>query len=95
MSYNQKNIKLNKINKKKINNSNKYNKYIKSKIIQKGGVDIISASGDVINSMVDLGKSIFTEIHSIVNIQSDINNVSQQTAIPTTQGPPQFNQPKL
>ena len=68
-------------------------KIIKKK--QKGGTDVITASVDVVNSMVDLGKSIFNEIHSIVNINSDINNVSRETSVPTVSGPRNFNEPSL
>jgi len=62
---------------------------------QYGGDDVISASIDVINSMKSLGQSIFNEIYSITNIQQQINNVSQVTAIPTVSGPPSFNAPGL
>ena len=62
---------------------------------QKGGEDVVKASVDLVKSMVDLGKSIFNEIHTITHIESDINNVSRQTAVPGVQGPPPFNQPNL
>ena len=66
------------------------------KIKQYGGEDVISASSDLINSMVALGKSIFFEIDAITHISSDINNVSQQTAAtPTVSSPPPFNPPNL
>jgi hypothetical protein len=68
-------------------------KEIKTK--KQNGGDIISASTDVVKSMVDLGKSIFTSIDSIVNIGSQIDSVSKQTALPTVQGPPQFNRPNI
>jgi hypothetical protein len=63
---------------------------------QNGGDNVIDASIDIINSMIALGQSIFTEIDSITHIQSDINNVSKTTsAIPTVSSPPQFNPPSL
>ena len=80
----KKQIKTKKENKKKDNKTKKQN-----------GGDIISASTDVVKSMVDLGKSIFTSIDSIVNIGSQIDSVSKQTALPTVQGPPQFNRPNI
>ena len=62
---------------------------------QIGGQDVVSASVDLVKSMVDLGKSVFNEITSITHIQSDINNVSAQTAVPGVNGPPGFNAPSL
>lgn len=63
---------------------------------QKGGSeDIVKASVDLVSSMVTLGKSIFTEIYSITNIQNDINNVSRETSIPPINSPPKFNAPNL
>jgi hypothetical protein len=65
------------------------------KKIYKGG-DVVRASLDVIDSMKSLGNSIFNEIRSITNIQSDINNVSERTAVaPTVSSPPPFNAPNL
>ena len=69
-------------------------KKIKSKK-QYGGDNVIDASIDAINAMKNLGQSIFNEIYSITNIQQQINNVSQVTAIPTVNGPPPFNAPGL
>ena len=70
-------------------------KNIKKKKKQKGGTDVVTASVDVINSMIGLGKSIFTEINSIANIKNDIDNVSQQTDIPgsSVQSPPPVQSP--
>lgn len=65
------------------------------KKVQHGGVDIITASNELVKSMADLGKSIFYEINAITNIQSDINNVSALTSLPSVSSPPQFNPPKL
>jgi len=81
----------------KIKKQNKTKKEIKTKKQnnKQNGGDIISASTDVVKSMVDLGKSIFTSIDSIVNIGSQIDNVSKQTALPSVQGPPKFNRPNI
>ena len=63
---------------------------------QRGGTDIISASVNTINSMIQLGKSIFTEIDSITHINQQINNVSASEAIPNQiKGPPSFQKPNL
>ena len=62
---------------------------------QHGGDNVISASIDAVNAMKSLGKSIFNEIYSITHIQQQINNVSQVTAIPTVNGPPPFNAPRM
>lgn len=79
------------------------NKKIKKiKKNQIGGTNIISASTGLVKSMIQLGDSIFTEIHSITNIKSDIDNgasASPSTDPPppgtTTEGPPPFTQPNL
>ena len=71
------------------------NKNKNKKIKQEGGEDIVRASADLVDSMVILGKSIFTEIYSITNIQNDINNVSIETAIPAVKGPQTFIAPQL
>ena len=62
---------------------------------QKGGTDVVTASIDVINSMIGVGKSIFAEINSIANIKNDIDNVSQQTDLPgsSVQSPPAVQSP--
>jgi hypothetical protein len=62
---------------------------------QSGGTDVVNASVSVITSMIDLGKSIFTEIKSISNIKQDIDNVSQQTDLPgsSVQSPPAVQSP--
>jgi hypothetical protein len=78
------------INKKK-------KKIISLKKKQHGGNDVVSATINLIDSMVDLGKSIFGEIKSLTNISSDINNGAAPS--PGTpgqiQGPPNFDEPKL
>jgi hypothetical protein len=70
-------------------------KKIRSKIIMQNGGDVISATGDMINAMIGLGQSIFTEINSITHIQSDINNAASPSPGTPNQinGPPPFNQP--
>ena len=72
-------------------------KKLRSKVIQSGGDNIINASINIINSMVGLGQSIFTEIKSITHIQSDINNVASPSPGTPNQinGPPPFNAPRL
>lgn len=68
-----------------------------SKVIQSGGENVIGASINMIESMIGLGKSIFTEINSIVHIQSDINNGASPSPGTPNQlnGPPPFNAPPL
>jgi len=72
-------------------------KKLRSKVIQSGGDNVISASINMINSMVGLGQSIFTEIKSITHIQSDINNgASPSPGTPNqVNGPPPFKAPPL
>lgn len=72
-------------------------KKLRSKIIMQNGGDVISATGAMINAMVGLGQSIFTEINSITHIQSDINNAASPSPGTPNQinGPPPFNQPRL
>jgi hypothetical protein len=70
----------------------KNNKILKKQI----GGDVFRAMGNLLTSMTDLGKSIFTEVKSITNIQSDINNVSAREGIPNNlNGPPPYNGPNL
>lgn len=62
---------------------------------QKGGNEnIINVSVDLIKSMIGLGESIFTEIHSITHMSQDINNAASTTPNQIN-GPPPFNQPNL
>jgi len=72
----------------------KKNKKIKKQI---GGEDIIMASYDVVNSLKNLGKSIFDEIYSITNIQNELNNGSlPSVGTPNViNGPSNFNAPAL
>lgn len=83
--------------KKDINNKKKKLPMNLKKKLQRGGNDIVRATVGLIDSMVDLGKSIFVEIKSLTNISSDINNGAAPS--PGTpgqiQGPPNFNEPKL
>ena len=78
------------------NNIKSKTKKLRSKVIQNGG-DVIGASIDMIQSMIGLGQSIFGEIHSITNIQSDINNGASASPGTPNQinGPPPFNAPPL
>ena len=66
-------------------------------LVQDGGEDIISATGNLISSMTDLGRQIFNEIQSITHIGTDINTGA--APLPGTPGqiqsPPPFNQPAL
>lgn len=72
-------------------------KKLRSKVIQSGGEDVIGATINMIESMIGLGKSIFTEIDSITHIQSDINNGASPSPGTPNQlnGPPPFNAPPL
>ena len=64
---------------------------------QIGGKDVINASIDLINSMKNLGHTIFNEITTITHIQSDINTVaSPSRGTPNViNGPPQFHPPNM
>jgi hypothetical protein len=62
---------------------------------QHGGNNVVSASIDLINSMIDLGKSIFTEIDAISNVGNQLNNGAFPNALPKSQSPPQQVHPKL
>jgi hypothetical protein len=66
------------------------------KIKQIGGDNVISASNDLIQSMIALGKSIFVEIDSITHMSSQLNNGTSTTNAPNSQqSPPPFNAPAL
>jgi hypothetical protein len=70
----------------------------KKKKKQVGGENIIKASIGLVTSMVHLSESIFTEIHAITNIKSDIDNGVSSSPNPpgiTTDGPPPFTEPDL
>lgn len=78
---------------KKINKQKKKSKH------QKGGDptgDVIDASVDIVKSMSDLAKSIYTEINEITNIKSQLNiATSSSKGVPNqTNGPPSFTTPK-
>jgi len=76
-------------------------KYKKNKLHklrkQKGGEDVISASIGLINSFISLGGSIFTEVSSLTQIGSQINNgAAPAPGTPNViKGPPPFNAPPL
>lgn len=90
---NDEKIKNNKNDKKQVIK----NKKVESKIKTQAGGNVVKASMDVINSFKNLGNSIFKEIHSLTNMQSDINTVgdSQKNTPNDINGPPPFNQPNL
>lgn len=75
----------------------KLKKKVKKQVKKQSGGDVISASIELIKSMVGLGDSIFNEITSITNIQSDINNAaSPSPGVPNQLGgPPPFNKPAI
>ena len=62
---------------------------------QQGGNDVIHASIDLINSMIDMGRSIFTEIDAISNVGNELNNGGFPNALPKNQSPPPQVHPKL
>lgn len=72
-------------------------KKIKKNIKQKGGlIDIISATVNIVKSMISLGDNIFTEINEITNIKNSINNGVSSTGIPNNSVPsPTFTAPSL
>lgn len=61
---------------------------------QKGG-DVVGASMELVNSMIDLGNSIFTEISAITNISSDINGMTSNEGVPNILSSPSFTAPQL
>jgi hypothetical protein len=80
-----------KIKKNKIKNKTK-NKKIK----QNGGTNVIQATIGLINSMKDLGESIFTEMKSMTHLSSDLNNATTQNVpVNNISGPTSANTPKL
>ena len=82
-------MKLQKVN-------NKINKKNLKIIKQNGGNNVVSASVDLINSMIDLGKSIFVEIDSISNIGNQLSNGAFPGEFPAkNQSPPKQSFPNL
>jgi hypothetical protein len=66
------------------------------KIKQKGGANVVSASISLVNSMKNLGNSIFTEIKAITNIGADLNNATTKNVpVNNINGPGEFKSPKL
>ena len=63
---------------------------------QKGGDNsVINISAELVKSMQDLSNSIYKEIMTITNIESDINNGAASSSQPNTiNGPPPFIPPK-
>ena len=64
---------------------------------QKGGiVNIVTATEDVVKSMITLGKDIFKEIDSITHFKDDINRGVSSKGIPNNSTPsPTFTAPSL
>lgn len=76
----------------------KMNKPKKKSKHQKGGEaiqDVINASRDIVSSMGDLAKSIYTEINEITQIGSQLNlATSSSKGVPNQMnGPPSFSSP--
>jgi hypothetical protein len=67
------------------------------KKIKQNGSGIIDASIDIVNSMTQLGSSIFTEIKAITNIPKELSNgVVQEPGTPNVmKGPPPYNPPSI
>jgi hypothetical protein len=67
------------------------------KKIKQNGSGIIDASIDIVNSMTQLGSSIFTEIKAITDIKKELSNgVVQEPGTPNVMnGPPTYNPPSL
>ena len=59
-----------------MNKKKSINKILKK---QTGGDNVVNASINLVNSMVELGRSIFTEIDSLKNFGNELNNVSLVT----------------
>ena len=77
---------------KKSNKSNKQNKSLK------GGDNnnVIGASIGLIDSLVTMGKSIFTEIHSLTHINQDINaGVGPSPGVPPNPPLQEFHEPNI
>jgi hypothetical protein len=61
-----------------MNKKKSINKRLKK---QTGGDNVVNASIDLVKSMVELGKSICTEIDGLKNFGNEVNNVSLATKI--------------
>ena len=65
---------------------------------QKGsGQDVIGATINLVDSMIDLGKSIFGEIKTLTHMGDDINSAASPSSGTPGQieGPKEFNEPNL
>lgn len=64
---------------------------------QKGAGNVVSASIEMVDSMIDLGRSIFTEIKEITEMKSQLSQGSAPSSgIPNqTSSSPSFSAPKL
>jgi len=62
-----------------------------------GSDDVVGATINLINSMIDLGKSIFGEIDTLTHMGDDINKASAPSSGTPGQieGPKEFKAPEL
>lgn len=88
-----KNYKMKDSKMKNKNNKNKKDKIKK----QVGSGDVISASIDLVDSLISFGSSVFTEINYITNIKGQMaEGASAKQGVPNViEGPPKFNEPIL
>jgi hypothetical protein len=85
------------IMKKEIVNKNIKKLGLRGKKQKGGGTDVVGATINLVDSMVDLGKAIFGEIKTLTQMGDDINGAaSPSSGTPgQIQGPKEFNEPKL
>ena len=92
-------IKDSKIKNNEIKNDEiKKNKIKKNKIKkQVGSGNVISASIDLVDSLISFGNSVFTEINYITDIKKQMGEgASAKQGVPNVmEGPPKFDDPKL
>jgi hypothetical protein len=64
---------------------------------QVGSGDVISASIDLVDSLISFGNSVFTEINYITDIKGQMaEGASAKQGVPNViEGPPKFNDPIL
>jgi hypothetical protein len=64
---------------------------------QVGSGDVISASIQLVDSLISFGDSVFTEINHITDIKKQMGEgASAKQGVPNVmEGPPKFNEPKL
>ena len=87
-------IKDSEIIKDEIKNNKIKNNKIKKQV---GSGNVISASIDLVDSLISFGNSIFTEINYITNMKGQMaEGASAKQGVPNVmEGPPKFNEPKL